>query len=160
MKKLFFALSVCVALSAIFVFSGREQAKAITILPLGGVWTGMECYDCCGCNYPSKWNFKPIYKHPVLNIYQVEATRTSTGDVKMGYGIDLKYSGQVFGGLKHGCYGSSCGDCEYKFKGTVAGNAFSGSADYCKGTLGDFKHTRSSGNEVVPYSGGDANPGS
>ena len=157
MKKLLCILTICLALPAAVVFNGGVQAKAA---PLDGSWSGEECYDGFACDsFLSSWTFTAVFTHPIIYIYTVNALRTSTGDTSSGFAIDLKPNGLVYGGLKHGCYGSSCGDCAYLFIGQVSGTSFSGTADYCDGgATGTFTHTKGGRNEEPTYSGGEANP--
>lgn len=122
MKKVLGVLIVLTLFGIGLSLSAYAEEEEATGL-LAGTWNVSENYGSAGI-FSATWDIRPL----VGSFYLVTATRP-TGEQRTGIGIERGNSGTV----KHKCYGSSCGDCAYTFKGTISGSSFSGKATYkCK----------------------------
>lgn len=127
----------CVALfSAMLSMPVISQAA---VNDIAGTWSVAENYGASG-TFSAVWKIVKQSETAKAIKYKVTATRPG-GFVQNGTAKLKKSNNKA--SVKHPCYGTGCGSCAYKFKGTATPTTISGSADYCAGAAtGTFVATR------------------
>lgn len=120
-KKLLLSLMFCLLFPLVVFALSKSviaEVSGTATTNLSGTWNCTENYTCCG-DYPSQWTFTfltTIVKNSLsINIYKMNAKRTSSGSVKQG--IAFEVPSKHFFIAAHPCYGDGCVDCNYVFVG-------------------------------------------